>query len=381
MYVTENRDPGALLVGEVDVRPGDLLRIAGEHRPRRVSAVFGNPPRTHAACKGHGPFPVGRVEWELVSGEDLAPTEAAPSKGTRRSDRTTSGTPAAALPEVLSPSLQWSGLIREAANLLLIGFDSAWTVRNRGGLVALRLRGGRAELVFGPAPCSFEEALQEIERWRGEGQILLALDQPLIVRNEGGRRPAESVVAHVIRRHFGGVQPANTSRKGMFDLDAPVWSFLESLGPHTTDPFARPSVDAPMAVFEVFPALATLGLFDELWSRRLLRYNPQRRETFLPSDWKTLARSLERILGELEIEDLRAWSARVAEARPTKALQDQIDACLCLLVALLRHAAPERLAVVGSLNSGYIVTPAAGELLAELREDALVEGVPLQRLG
>jgi len=272
-------------------------------------------------------------------------------------------------------------LLREAGDILLIGFDSAWTVRNRGALVALRLRGGRADLVFGPAPCSFEEAQKEIETWRAEGQILVALDQPLIVRNERGRRPAESAVAHVIGRHFGGVQPANLSRKGMFDAGAPIWLWLDSLRPHTTDPFAQPNLDTPTAVFEAFPALATLGLFDELWGCRLLRYNPQRRATFLLSDWRTLARSLERIFGELEIEELRAWSAQVAEARPTKALQDQIDACLCLLVALLRHAAPERLAVVGDRESGYIVTPAAGALLAELREDALVEGVPFQRLG
>lgn len=43
-------------------------------------------------------------------------------------------------------------------------------------------------------------------------------------------RAAERVAASVVSWIGGGVEPANRSKIGMFDDDAPIWKFLERLG-------------------------------------------------------------------------------------------------------------------------------------------------------
>ena len=82
---------------------------------------------------------------------------------------------------------------------------------------------------------SFDQALAFIE---AESSLcntcLIAVDQPTIVPNETGCRPVDRVAASVISFIGGGVQPANRSRRGIFDDDAPFWRFKARLGAKET---------------------------------------------------------------------------------------------------------------------------------------------------
>jgi predicted RNase H-like nuclease len=96
--------------------------------------------------------------------------------------------------------------------VLIVGFDSAWSTKNRGAVVAAILRtDGTVQEEGLPRSANFEEAEIIIHDWedkfRPDSTVIL-IDQPTIVRNRTGQRPAEHIVASPVGRRRGGVQPA-----------------------------------------------------------------------------------------------------------------------------------------------------------------------------
>ena len=113
---------------------------------------------------------------------------------------------------------------------LLVGFDSAWTVTNSGAIAGvLRLDDGTFDELGPPRSANFSEARETILEWRAERNptvTIVMLDQPTIVNNRERQRPVENIVGSPVSLRYGGVQPANTSKKEMFGEAAPVWPFL-----------------------------------------------------------------------------------------------------------------------------------------------------------
>ncbi|MEI7837863.1 MAG: hypothetical protein WCK05_15790, partial [Planctomycetota bacterium] len=65
---THNDDTGSLYTGALKVELGNLIRIEGEGRDRRVTNVMGSTQKGWRACfKGQGAVPVGTVSWEVLS--------------------------------------------------------------------------------------------------------------------------------------------------------------------------------------------------------------------------------------------------------------------------------------------------------------------------
>ena len=64
-----NNDTGSLKVGKegINLKVGDKIRIVGEDKTRTISYIMGKEDRTHICCKGCGPFPIGEVQYEVVS--------------------------------------------------------------------------------------------------------------------------------------------------------------------------------------------------------------------------------------------------------------------------------------------------------------------------
>jgi predicted RNase H-like nuclease len=218
---------------------------------------------------------------------------------------------------------------------LLVGFDSAWTARNTGGLVGvLHDDDGRCRELGLDDAIDFEAAAERIESWREScrpKRTLILIDQPTIVRNATRQRPVEHLAASPVSRRRGGVQPAKTGRAGMFDAEAPVWTFLSRFG-GALDPLDCGSAD-PMIV-ETYPVLTLIALGwlreDSRSCGRLPKYNPERQNI-----------------------------------RPRKADQDGLDACLCLLTAI--HLAANRPCLrVGNTESGLIIVPDSAALRDEL---------------
>jgi predicted RNase H-like nuclease len=253
---------------------------------------------------------------------------------------------------------------------LCVGFDSAWTAGNSGGIVgAVRTSDGNYVEIGLPKVVSFLQAEEMIcawqEKWHPKRTLVL-IDQPTIVPNATGQRPVENIVASLVSRLRGGMQPANTTRVGMFCPNAPIWPFLRKFGgaANPRDPIRG------TAVYETYPVLAMIALgwtiqnADE--SYRLAKYNPARRKTFSLEDWRHVSKLTEDALTHYGLLGIAGWIHEIGEKpAPRKADQDCLDACVCLLVAL--HAAQEgKCLKIGDLRTGYIFVPYSTALHAEM---------------
>ncbi len=254
---------------------------------------------------------------------------------------------------------------------LLVGFDSAWTPSNSGAIVGvLRRDDGTFQEIGIPQIVNYPEASEVIIHWQADytpTATLVLLDQPTIVGNSQGQRPVENIVSTIVGRRYGGVQPANTARKDMFGEDAPVWAFLNQFG-GAADPFGI--VEATL-VIETYPVLAIISsgwtLPDERSTGRLPKYNPARKKTFDIQDWEHVCESMAEVCRKWNLTESIDWLEQAAKkASPGKGDQDQLDAYLCLLTALILVDRGQCL-VVGNQQSGYMVVPFSEELQSELR--------------
>ena len=171
---------------------------------------------------------------------------------------------------------------------IIFGFDSAWTNKPNapGAICAVAFdKTGRSSW-HKPRLTSFEGAQEFITSQLPNYDFsLLALDQPTIVTNKTGMRPVEKCVASLVSFVGGGVQPANASKKVMFDPIAPIWSFLSSLS-LTEDPLKARTSKSGHFLIEVFPALALPSLSPKFSGRLCApKYNPGKPRNFKMEDW------------------------------------------------------------------------------------------------
>jgi predicted RNase H-like nuclease len=261
---------------------------------------------------------------------------------------------------------------------LLVGFDSAWTSTHCGGLVGILQKDDGSFCEFGPPQnVDFRAAEDAICEWQAAlapTSTVVLLDQPTIVKNATGERPVENLVRSPVGRRHGGMQPSNTSKRDMFGKQAPVWRFLRRFG-GAADPLG-PVTNT--RVLETYPVLALIALGwalpDSRPTGRLPKYNPANRKSFTISDWRYVCRLAARALRELGLaETPMGVDEACGKGSPTKADQDRLDACLCLLVAL-HLASQKECLMVGDIRTGYIVVPYGAELHAELVSRCVVTG-------
>ena len=267
--------------------------------------------------------------------------------------------------------------------ILIVGFDSAWTPTKTGALSGVfQLDDGTFQEIGPPRNADYCEATEIIRLWQAEKTptvTIIMLDQPTIVNNAAGQRPVENLVGAPVGLRYGGVQPANTTKKEMFGKDAPVWRFLTQFG-GAANPLT-PLADT--RVFETYPVLAMIALGwtlpDVRAAGRLPKYNPDRKRTFSMTDWRHVCRLASSMFQERGLKEIVACLDRAARNTfPRKNEQDALDACVCLLVAL-HFAERKDCLMVGDLQTGYMVVPYCAGLHAELETRCCKTGrVPSQ---
>ena len=220
---------------------------------------------------------------------------------------------------------------------------------------------------------NYTHAQAAISEWQAElapEATIILLDQPTIVQNATGQRPVENIVGAIVGVRYGGMQPANRSKKEMFGTQAPVWEFLKRFGGAAN---ALGPLDGTL-VIETYPVLAMIALN---WTQpdlspqgrpagRVPKYNPDRNKTFSPSDWQYVCGQASVAISDRGLKEIVQWIDGIAlKAPPHKCDQDGLDACICLLVALHLAEGKDCL-MVGDLQTGYIVVPDNVELSDEL---------------
>jgi len=266
-----------------------------------------------------------------------------------------------------------------------VGFDSAWTnnPQSPGAVCAVTLADGTAVDFHCPRLASFDQALAFVQELRSRSEFMLvAIDQPTIVPNMTGMRPVERVAASLVSWLGGGVQPASRGRLGMFCDASPIWKFLNALGATENPELARAATEGQY-LMEVFPALALASLVPECCGRlKGLRYNPGRKKTFRHADWVTVANAARSEASILGCEELARWCTNVAgNAQPKKTDQDELDAAVCVLIALRWRLRPRKESLMlGDLASGYMILPASLEIRERLTAAARKLSVPVDGL-
>ncbi|GGO73921.1 DUF429 domain-containing protein [Nocardioides deserti] len=243
-----------------------------------------------------------------------------------------------------------------------IGIDLAWGERQPTGLAVLDEDGA---LVHVSAVRTDDEIVERLVAYV-EGPCLVAVDAPLVVRNETGSRPAEKALTRDFRRFEAGCHPSNLAKPEFRD------------GPRGARVCKRLGLDMDprsgraRRAIEVYPHPATIVLFG---LERTLKYKDKRgREVeLLRSELLRLMTYVESVVPTDTGRDGGAWAAlRSAVETATRksqlrVVEDQVDAVVCAYVGRFADLHPDRTTVYGDLAEGYIVTPSLPDESAAIR--------------
>ena len=269
---------------------------------------------------------------------------------------------------------------KSASGAIIFGFDSAWANNQVGAVCAIGIGQGGKCTFHEPELVYFSGALEYIrERQPDYAYSLVAVDQPTIVRNETGSRPVDRVAGSLIGYTGGGAQPANLSKAALFGAHSPFMHFLSELGA-VEDPLAARAAKAGNFMIEVYPALALLSLHSPFAERLgAPKYNPSNKN-FRQEDWKAVTEVVACLARRHKIEGLEAWAKKLGgekykTKKLAKAAQDCLDAAICALVGYLWRFGPSgEVAMIGDLDSGYMITPISADTRSTLEEGAQEKG-------
>jgi predicted RNase H-like nuclease len=245
--------------------------------------------------------------------------------------------------------------------MTFIGLDLAWSPRNPSGAAVIvgDATGGR--LVDAQVLDTNESIVAYVSRHAAAGPAIVAVDAPLKVPNQTGRRPGEAELGRVFARYQAGAHPANRQRLA-FDgavRGEAIVEALEVMG-FTHDSVIRAG-QRVRQVIEVYPHAAMIGLFG---LARTLKYKVRQgrtRDDRLAAwgAYRRRLRALSKVDPSLRGHE-RLLARRIAglRGRRLKDYEDTVDAVLCAYIALYGFRWGEaRCRTYGNMAGGYIFTP------------------------
>lgn len=253
-----------------------------------------------------------------------------------------------------------------------LGLDLAWGPRARTGIAALDQSG---RLVASGSVVADDEIAAFVAQ-HCAGEVVAAIDAPLIVPNATGRRDCEALVSLEFGRYNAGAYPANRSRPY---FDPPRAATLAERFGWDPDPTVVPLTGHSVAI-EVYPHPAMVILFG-LGTVLPYKAKPGRGLYSLKAAFAQLLDHLERVCGPLlGLADSPRWGylRRIAASATRKSelglIEDEIDAILCAYLAWLWGQRDPRMRVLGDVAGGYIVVP--GRALVPPTTAHLTRAVP-----
>ncbi|MGJ9423505.1 DUF429 domain-containing protein [Aeromicrobium sp. CF3.5] len=228
-----------------------------------------------------------------------------------------------------------------------IGVDLAWGTRQPTGLAVLSEDGHVVHL----SAVRTDEEIAEALTPHVAGECLVAIDAPLVVRNESGSRPAEKALSRDFRRFDAGTHPTNTGKPEF--ADGTRGARVAKLLGLDIDPRSGRQRRA----IEVYPHAATIVLFD---LDHIVRHKNKKGR-----DLEQLRGEMLRLMGLIESvvitndswTELRSQVERATRKSQLRVVEDQVDAVICAQVARVAYRTPHAVTTYGDLETGYIVTP------------------------
>lgn len=243
-----------------------------------------------------------------------------------------------------------------------IGVDLAWqSDKNHSGVVVARGSVDGAQLIAcSNGLATLEGVVAYIVKYATENTVV-AIDAPLIINNQTGQRPCETLIGQRFGAQHASAHTSNLKlypNAGSVRFEAMLKSEGFSHGP-------IPSADRFKSgkwIFEVYPHPAQIVLFG---LERIIKYKKgtvsQKKygldtlrgfilDRFLCSDPHFCKNEM---LDELLTADLNGLSGR-----SLKHYEDLLDGCFCAYLALhYWHWGDAKNEIIGNLTTGYIINP------------------------
>lgn len=232
--------------------------------------------------------------------------------------------------------------------LILLGLDVAWGLRNPDGLCWGRVQGMELEVLSTQVSHGDEELLRLLENRLGGESCFLAMDGPVICRNHTGSRPVDRLAQQMFRTFHSGPHPVNLQR-----CQRPI-QLVEKLRRLGFVPGWKVTSGGRL-ISEVFPH-PTLVRWAEL--PQIIKY----KRGLVADKRKEFSRLQSIMSGLLETRFRKAvlsHQVRQLLHQPwSKAVEDQTDALICLLLAW-QHVSSrgEATETLGDLQSGFLLLP------------------------
>lgn len=257
-----------------------------------------------------------------------------------------------------------SGLYR--VPMRFIGVDLAWSDRNPTGLAVLDGDERGATLISPPVTMT---GVAGVADWvlsaAEDGPAFVAVDAPLWVPNETGRRPCEIALARDFARFHAGPHPANRQRLAAWDRTVAGERLVNLLLAHGFSRQPCPGSDRRSPhrlVFETFPHPAMVVLFD--LERRLAykRGSPQDKRAGLLTLRELIRTRLTCIEPPLllspALDALCSGDLSGVRGAALKGSEDRLDALVCAYLAYWYwYWGEQRCRLYGSIDGGHIITP------------------------
>ena len=240
-----------------------------------------------------------------------------------------------------------------------LGIDLAWSPKNPSGVCALT-QDGR---VIDEGTLVSDDDLLAWVRTFSSPRAIVAIDAPLLVPNEFGKRPCETEVSRVYgSRHAG---PHSSNRTLMTRVNGRIRG-EDLVSQLELDGFADPWSGSDRVAMEVFPHPALVEIFD-LPER--LAYKKGR-----VAERREGLRELNRLVATLDEADPPGWFEPLSigddvRGRALKGVEDLLDARVCAWVALRwAHAGPSGMTIYGDASSGHIAVPTVSRVSVPPRD-------------
>ena len=220
----------------------------------------------------------------------------------------------------------------------MIGIDLAWSKRNGTGCVELEWSGDGLALSDVKLCGSIDEIVGWIDPERGDWVV--AVDAPLVVKNETGRRQADADASDCYRKFEAGAYPTNLKLLGEDHRGGKLLGKLgkpEGYGATLVEEAAH--LDDGSLIFETYPHVVMVELFG---LDKTIKYKKGRVACKRKGQQELADAIRTHLCGEaaeprLQIDDvldkLLCEPAPILKGRNLKSREDKLDGVICAYTA------------------------------------------------
>lgn len=240
----------------------------------------------------------------------------------------------------------------------LIGIDLAWSQRNGTGCAELLREGGELTLTR----IGIRHSIDEIVKWidPSDNDWVVAVDAPLVVHNETGRRCADAQASKLYHPYHAGAYPTNLKLLGKDHRGGQLLKKLKECGGDVVE--SADHLNDGRLTFETYPHIVMVELFG---LKKTIKYK-KGRVACRRCGQRKLAKKIRhhlcctsanpRLRPNDALDSLLHEPDPILKGRDLKSREDRLDALICAYTAAWLDAERPLLGL-GQVGAGVMLAP------------------------